>query len=113
MGNTTSQREVPMDVSAILKAISNDARRQILGWLKSPLEHFTPVTQADVDLVATGVCVSQITKKLDMTQSTASIYLNTLQKADLVIATRIGKWTYYRRNEAVIKQFAQHISDDL
>ena len=113
MGNTTSQRDVPMNVSAILKALSNDARRQIMGWLKHPFEHFTPVTQADVDLVAVGVCVSQITKKLNMTQSTASIYLNTLQKADLVIATRIGKWTYYRRNEAVLKQFAQYVSGDL
>ncbi|GAA3313603.1 hypothetical protein GCM10020331_004120 [Ectobacillus funiculus] len=51
---------------------------QILEWLKDPVAHFGP--QDGIDLVEVGVCVSQITDKLNMTQSTASQYLSTLQK---------------------------------
>jgi transcriptional regulator, ArsR family len=36
-----------------------------------------------------------------------------LQKADLVIATRIGKWTYYRRNEETIAELAKLVETEL
>ncbi|MCT2347232.1 metalloregulator ArsR/SmtB family transcription factor [Niallia taxi] len=102
-----------MDTLNILKAISNESRMQILYWLKNPHEHFHAHTQKEVDLEKVGVCVSQITKKLNMTQSTVSQYLAILQRADLLHATRIGKWTYYRRNEEVIKQFGLFMLNEL
>ena len=86
-----------MNQLEIFKALANESRLQILFWLKDPKRYFTH--QEPVDMVEVGVCVGQIQLKLGVTQSTASQYLSVLQKADLVIATRIGKWTYYRRNE--------------
>ena len=64
-------------------------------------------------MVEVGVCVGQIQLKLGVTQSTASQYLSVLQKADLVIATRIGKWTYYRRNEETIAELAKLVKTEL
>ncbi|MGF9696522.1 MULTISPECIES: ArsR/SmtB family transcription factor [Paenibacillus] len=91
----------------IFKALSNEARIQILEWLKDPKTHFSP--QEGIDLIEVGVCVSQITEKLNMNQSTASQYLSMLQRAGLVHATRLGKWTYYRRNEEAINQIGQFL----
>ncbi|MGN7760297.1 ArsR/SmtB family transcription factor [Paenibacillus sp. 22594] len=98
----------PIDV---FKALSNEARLQILEWLKDPAAYFGP--QGGVDLIEIGVCVSQITAKLNMTQSTTSQYLSVLQRAGLVHATRLGKWTYYKRDEAALSQIAAYIQKDL
>lgn len=100
-----------MDKLTIFKSLSNEARLQILDWLKDPFAHFDP--QEGIDLVEVGVCVSQITNKLNMTQSTASQYLSTLQKAGLIKSTRIGKWTYYKRDEEVIKNLGIFIQTEL
>lgn len=100
-----------MDTIDIFKALSNDSRLQILEWLKDPHSYFEP--QGEIDLEEVGVCVSQITEKLNMTQSTVSQYLSTLQRVGLLHATRIGKWTYYRRNEDVIKKLGSYISETL
>ncbi|CAK6473827.1 ArsR/SmtB family transcription factor [Peribacillus castrilensis] len=100
-----------MDKVNIFKSLSNEARLQILEWLKDPTAHFGP--QDGIDLIEVGVCVSQITEKLNMTQSTASQYLSTLQRAGLIKATRIGKWTYYKRDEEAIKNLGLYIQTDL
>lgn len=91
----------------IFKALANHARLQILEWLKDPEAHFSP--QEGIDLVEVGVCVSQITDKLNMNQSTASQYLSILQRAGLIHATRIGKWTYYKRNEEAINRISSYL----
>lgn len=100
-----------MDTIEVFKALSNEARLQILEWLKDPKAHFRP--QEGIDLVEIGVCVSQITEKLNMTQSTASQYLSILQRAGLVSATRLGKWTYYKRDEEAIKLITSNIQQNL
>lgn len=100
-----------MDKVNIFKSLSNEARLHILEWLKDPTAHFGP--QDGIDLIEVGVCVSQITEKLNMTQSTASQYLSTLQRAGLIKATRIGKWTYYKRDEEAIKNLGLYIQTDL
>lgn len=91
----------------IFKALSNEARIQILEWLKYPTIHFSP--QEGNELLEVGVCVSQITEKLNMKQSTTSQYLSILQRAGLVHAKRKGKWTYYRRNEEAINQIGRFL----
>lgn len=93
-----------MELIEIFKALSNESRLQILQWLKEPDRHFTP--HEGIDMNTTGVCVSQITDKLKMTQSTASQYLSILQRAGLITAERIGKYTYYKRDEEAIKKIA-------
>lgn len=93
------------------KALSNDTRLEILAWLKEPKKHFPPQSACDVRDV--GVCVSDIQKKVGLSQSTVSQYLSTLQKAGLVTATRVGQWTYYKRNEKNIAILAEFIKSNL
>jgi DNA-binding transcriptional ArsR family regulator len=98
----------------IFKALSNQTRVSILQMLKEPETHFS--IQAHVikeEGFAGGVCVSDICKKIGLSQSTTSQYLSILQQSGLVEMKRIGQWTYYRRNEETIKQFEQFISAQL
>ena len=84
------------DLLVVFKALSNPKRLQILGWLRDPEAHFAP--QED-PIAEVGVCVKQIQEKAGVSQSTASQFMSTLQRAGLVTSTRIGTWTYYRRDE--------------
>lgn len=95
----------------IFKALSNSNRLKILYWLKNPTEYF--VHETDVDMEVVGVCVGEIQKKIGLTQSTTSLYLSVLEKAGLLISTRIGKWTYYRRDESTISALQHFIEHDL
>jgi DNA-binding transcriptional ArsR family regulator len=98
-----------MDQLEIFKALSNKSRLQILHWLKSPELHF-PDQDNGYDH---GVCVGQIHKKAGLTQSTVSEYLGVLQRAGLIESTRVGQWTYYKRNEAAFQAFSRLIEKDL
>lgn len=102
-----------MDIIEILKALSNEKRLQILKWLKEPEKYFTPPTSEGANFENGGVCVTQLHQKLNVTQSTASQYLTMLQRAGLLEATRIGKWTYYKRNEEVIKEICNYIAKEI
>lgn len=99
-----------MDQVEIFKALSNKTRLQILNWLKAPEQNFPD--QADAGFAA-GVCVGQIQKKAGLTQSTVSEYLSVLQRAGFVTATRIGQWTYYKRNEAAFAALTELIQSDI
>ncbi|WP_396332418.1 ArsR/SmtB family transcription factor [Burkholderia anthina] len=90
-----------LDIDAILKALSNPVRREILVWLKTPDAHF-PTQTLPYDH---GVCAGQIDARCGLSQSTVSAHLATLQRAGLVTSTRIGQWAFFRRNEAVIDAF--------
>lgn len=100
-----------MDPIDVLKALSNENRLRILRWLADPTRHFPPQTEEDIEEV--GVCVKFIREKVDVSQSTTSQYLATLEEADLVTSQRIGQWTYYQRNQDTIDAFAAFVHDDL
>lgn len=87
-------------------------RLLILKWLKDPEQHFT-ASVTGASLVKDGVCVTQLHQKLNVTQSTASQYLTMLHRAGLIKATRMGKWTYYKRNEEVIKEICDYIAKEI
>ena len=101
----------PMELVDIFKALSNPIRLQILKGLKDPENSFPPQDEGDVHTV--GVCVSSIQEGIGLSQSTVSAYLATLQRVGLVEATRIGQWTYYKRNEATISALAAIIGTEL
>lgn len=94
-----------MDQLEVFKALSNKTRLQILQWLKEPEKHF--------EVQEAGVCVGLIQKKAGLTQSTISEYLSILQRAGLVEATRVGQWTYYKRNEDAFRKLGELISNTL
>jgi DNA-binding transcriptional ArsR family regulator len=83
----------------VLKALSNPTRLRILGWLRDPAAHFPP---QDHPADEVGVCLKHIQAKANVSQSTASQFMATLQRAGLVTSRRIGQWTHYQRDEARI-----------
>ncbi len=103
-----------MEPLLIYKALSNETRQQILLWLKNPEIYFDeePYLQQGISFQV-GVCVGEIQLKTGMAQSVISSYLLTMKKAGLLESERIGKWTYYRRNEKTIKEFADYVKTKL
>lgn len=90
------------ETAAALRALANERRLQILEWLKEPREHFPP--QVDGDLVRDGVCAALIAEKLGVSQPALSEHMRILVDAGLVRAKRIKQWTFYKRDEAEIRQ---------
>ena len=99
-----------MNTINILKALANEKRFQILGWLKEPSKHFTS-THCDVS--KDGVCVGLIEQKIGLSQSTVSQYLLQLQQVGLVTTERRGQWTYCKLNEKAWKDFVAALSKAL
>ena len=87
------------------RALANDRRLQILGWLRDPSANFP--RQIDGDLVKEGVCGLNIALKLGVSQPTASEHLRVLVQAGFLKPRRIKQWTFYKRNEAEIRKFKQ------
>lgn len=103
-----------MEPLMIFKALSNETRSQIMMWLKTPEEFFDekPYLQQGLNFQI-GICVGDIQAKAGLAQSVISSYLLTMQKAGLLEFERIGKWTYYRRNEKIIQEFSDYIKEKL
>ena len=99
-----------IDLRAI-QAIGNDRRLQILEWLKKPRANFR--AQIDGDLVKDGVCAVLIAEKLGISQPTLSEHMRVLCHANLLQSKRIKQWTFYKRNEARIKEIKRSITAGL
>lgn len=85
-------------------ALSNANRLQILEWLKDPVRHFGPDQPVDE---REGVCGLYIAEKLGISPATASAHLKVLTQAGFVRPLRVGKYTYFRRVEKAIGEFAR------
>lgn len=93
-----------VDVS---KCLSNPVRVEILEWLKDPVNNF-PENNTGVPNKK-GVCVSLIQERTGLSQSTISSYLNKMERCGLVNMFRLGKWSYYSRNEKNIKEYLNYL----
>ena len=100
-----------MTVENTLKALNNPTRLKILEWLKKPEESFPP-HESGISFDK-GVCVAYIQDKAGISQSTTSQYMSILHQAGLVNPTRIGKWTYYKRDEETIQKYLQVLANQL
>jgi DNA-binding transcriptional ArsR family regulator len=100
------------DLVRALRALSNPMRLQLLAWLREPERHF-PTERAIADPVEVGVCVSHIQAKVGLAQSTVSAYMAELERAGLVTATRVGKWTHYKRDEERIAELVGALGQTL
>lgn len=98
-----------MDTEAILKALANPVRRNILHWLKQPEQHFPQQYHS----FEAGVCAGQIDQKAGLSQSTVSHHLAILQKAGLIRCQKVGQWSFYVRHEQTIQQFLSSLQDNL
>jgi len=96
-----------MPIATAMRALASERRLLILEWLKDPRAHFRP--QVDGDLVKDGVCGVLIAAKLGVSQPTVSEHLKVLSQAGLLRAKRIKQWTFYRRDEARIREIKRAI----
>jgi ArsR family transcriptional regulator len=99
----------PVELDEAMRALANPVRRQILCWLKDPEANF-----AGQELpFAVGVCAGRIERKVGLAQSTVSAHLAVLQRAELVLAQKVGQWIFYRRNEVRIAELLSCLQRDL
>lgn len=98
-----------MDSEAIIKALANPVRREILKWLKTPAQYFPEQYHS----LEGGVCAGQIDQRCGLSQSTVSSHLSVLQKAGLINCHKMGQWNFYTRNETTIQQFLEELHQDL
>ena len=95
------------EIARAVRALANERRLQILDWLKKPTAHFPP--QVDGDLVKDGVCGMLIAEKMGVSPPTASEHLKVLAHAGLIRPKRIKQWTFYKRDEARIRELKKAI----
>lgn len=62
-------------------------------------------------MVSVGVCGAFIADKLGVTPATASAHLRILADAGLVTPTRLGKYTYFKRNDAALLAFGASLAE--
>ena len=101
-------RNMPTERRPALLAFGALATRR--GW-RSSAGSRTPGSFPPQDQPAeeVGVCLKHIQAKAGVSQSTASQFMATLQRAGLVTSPRIGPWSHYRRNEAGIAAVAEAV----
>jgi len=93
------------------KALASHARQSILRWLAEPKAHFSHQTTGPPEKI--GVCVTLLTEKLGMAQPTVSQHLDLLRRAGFVRAEKVGRWSYYQRDEAAIAEYKDWLNDTL
>lgn len=98
-----------MDINRLSSALACPSRLAIIRWLKSPSEHFPPQLHADINSV--GVCGAFFADKLSVTPATASAHLRILVDVGFVSSTRIGKWTYFKRNNQALAEFGASLAE--
>jgi len=88
-----------------LHAVADPMRRRILQALKE---------RGGCSLgKSSGLCASDIEERVNLSQPTISHHMAILTKAELVEAKKLGQWMWYRRNEAVLKEFARTLRESL
>ena len=98
-----------MDDVTRISALANPSRLAVMRWLKQPKQHFPPQIHGDVNKV--GVCCTFITDKLGIAPATTTRHMRILADAGFVRATRIGKFTYYKRVDSELKKLGRDLAN--
>ncbi len=93
------------------KALASEARMAILDWLKDPRRHFNH--QETGDPAEIGVCVTLIADKLKMSQPTVNRHLELLRRGEFVVVNRLGRWSFFSRNETGLSEYRDWLHDNL
>ena len=97
-----------MDPLKILKALSNPHRLDIILWLKHPETEFGVQVHTNTLIdFPYSVSVKSIQKRCGVSQSSISTFMSILENAELVESRKIDQYTYFRRNEEVIREFGE------
>jgi ArsR family transcriptional regulator len=98
-----------MDLAHRISALANANRLTVLRWLADPRAHFPPQVHADIEEV--GVCGVFIADKLRVSPATASAHMRLLVDAGFVTARRLGKWTYFKREDAALEAIGRDLTE--
>jgi ArsR family transcriptional regulator len=101
-----------MELNEALKVLSNPTRRAVLTWLSNPHKSFEGYHQLH-DFSVYGVCASLIQEKAGLSQPATSLCLKILEDMDFVEATKVGKWTYYKKNDQKISEVVSALLAEL
>ncbi|MGL6160866.1 ArsR/SmtB family transcription factor [Microbulbifer sp.] len=93
------------------KALANEARLSILEWLSDPDAHFSDQVTGKPSEI--GVCVTLLTDKLGMAQPTVSRHLELLRRAGFLTVNKIGRWSFFQRDEAAVVEYKEWINEHL
>lgn len=97
----------PEELSRRLQAIADPARRRILEALR---ERGGCSIGKDTD---TGLCATDIEQRMQLSQPTISHHMAVLKSAGLVLAQKLGLWTWYRRDETAIRELVRTLRKSL
>jgi len=92
-------------LNRVLQAIAEPTRRRILEALK----------EKDACSIGknVGLCAHDIELRVKLSQPTVSHHMAILKRAGLVEARKLGQWRWYRRNEALLREFTRMLKDAL
>lgn len=93
------------------KALASDVRLSILEWLAEPDVHFSHQETGKPSEI--GVCVTLLTEKLGMAQPTVSCHLVLLRRAGFLTVTKVGRWSFFQREETTISDYKEWINECL
>ena len=102
---TKTRAIAEQQVTAMLRAIADPARRRILAMLKER-------GCCSLDKVS-GMCACDVEQRIALSQPTISHHMAVLRQAGLVEGTKIGQWMWYRRRETGLRELARLLREDL
>ncbi|PRX27166.1 ArsR family transcriptional regulator [Orenia metallireducens] len=80
------------DIAEVLKALADNTRLEI------------------INLLSCGkMCVCDLVEELDLSQPNISHHLKILKNANLIIATKRGRWVDYQLNQEVVEQLQNNL----
>ena len=83
-------------------------------WLKHPEKEFGAQVQLKTLIdFPNSVSVKSIQKRCGVSQSSISTFMSILENAELVESRKIDQYTYFRRNEEVIRDFGEWYSKEV
>ena len=96
-----------MDVLQGLKALASQPRLNILVILKEPQKYFGAI--AEIDFQRDGVPQSVLRAKLRVEHPTLIEHMKALLGAGLVVSSKRGRMTLYKRDERRIAQLKEEM----
>ncbi|WP_408955423.1 ArsR/SmtB family transcription factor [Natroniella sp. ANB-PHB2] len=84
------------ELTELLKAVADQRRLQIISLLSCG-----------------KMCVCDITAQLDLSQPNISHHLKILKNADLIVATKRGRWVDYQLNKDKLESLQKRLGDVL
>lgn len=89
----------------MLRTPVNETRLAILEWLRDPVAHFP--ARRGADPVEGGVTAAAVAARLGVPRAVAETHLGLLTGLGLLRTRRVGRRTYYRRDEVRIAEMAR------